>query len=111
MHEPRLRQARQSVGTVSHLKCYSAAVEVAIRELRNDTRTVIAAVERGEEVVLTRRGHPIARIVRIETDPEDLADWLATVTSGRDTGLFTETEQLRHGERDDDTDDRRLGLL
>jgi len=93
---------------VSHLKCYGGDMRVAIRDLRNDTRSVIDAVERGVEVVLTRRGHPIARIVPIEPDVDDLDRWLDQVTAEpHDSGLFTDVERLRREE--DDTDDRRLG--
>lgn len=49
--------------------CYDSAtmlhmtVEVSIRELRNHTARVIAAVEAGEEVVLTSHNRRIADIV------------------------------------------------
>jgi prevent-host-death family protein len=98
-----------SAELLSHVKCYARDVRVAIRDLRNDTRSVIDAVERGVEVVLTRRGHPIARIVPIEPDVDDLDRWLAEVTSDPyDSGLLDDVERLRRDE--DDTDDRRLGL-
>ena len=94
---------------MSHFKCYSENMRVAIRDLRNDTRSVIDAVERGVEVILTRRGHPVARIVPIEPDLDDLDRWLDEVTADpHDSGLFDELERLRRDE--DDTDDRRLGL-
>ena len=64
----------------SHFKCYSRFMRVPIRDLRNDTRAVIEAVERGVDVVLTRRGHPIARIVPMEPDGDDLATWLDAAT-------------------------------
>jgi len=84
-------------------------VRVPIRDLRNDTKAVIDAVERGGDVILTRRGHPIARIVPMEPDDDDLATWLAEITADpTDSGLFEEMERLRRDE--DDTDDRRLGL-
>ncbi|MDQ3587880.1 MAG: type II toxin-antitoxin system prevent-host-death family antitoxin [Actinomycetota bacterium] len=38
-------------------------MEVGIRELRNHTSEVIAAVESGERVTLTVRGNPVADIV------------------------------------------------
>jgi prevent-host-death family protein len=98
-----------SAELLSHVKCYARDVRVAIRDLRNDTRSVIDAVERGVEVVLTRRGHPIARIVPIEPDVDDLDRWLDEVTSvPYDSGLLDDVERLRRDE--DDTDDRRLGL-
>lgn len=38
-------------------------MEVSVRELRNDTARVIAAVGAGEPVTLTVRGEPVADIV------------------------------------------------
>ena len=38
-------------------------MDVGVRELRNNTADVIAAVEAGERVTLTVRGHPVADIV------------------------------------------------
>lgn len=38
-------------------------VEVASRELRNDTAGVLRKVEAGETVVITRRGKPVADLV------------------------------------------------
>ncbi|HEU4706660.1 MAG TPA: type II toxin-antitoxin system prevent-host-death family antitoxin [Solirubrobacterales bacterium] len=39
------------------------SVEVASRELRNDTAGVLRKVEEGEKVVITRRGKPVADLV------------------------------------------------
>jgi len=39
-----------------------------IRELRNNTSAVVRAVEEGQEVTLTNRGRPIARIMPIERE-------------------------------------------
>lgn len=81
-------------------------VRVAIRELRNDTRAVIDAVERGEDVVLTRRGRPVARILPVETDEADLEAWLDEVTADPvDSGLMAEVAAGRRA--DDRADDRR----
>ena len=68
-----------SAKKLSHLKCYALLVRVPIRDLRNDTKAVIDAVERGVDVILTRRGHPIARIVPMEPHDDDLAPWLHAV--------------------------------
>jgi prevent-host-death family protein len=38
-------------------------VEVASRELRNDTAGVLRKVEQGETIVITRRGKPVADLV------------------------------------------------
>ncbi len=70
---------------------------------------MIDAVERGVEVVLTRRGHPIARIVPIEPDDDDLGAWIDEITADpHDSGLLDAIERMRRDE--DDTDDRRLGF-
>lgn len=61
-------------------------MDVSVRELRNHTARVIAAVESGERIVLTVHGRPVADIVprveRSERRPSELllAD-LAEVTS------------------------------
>jgi prevent-host-death family protein len=39
------------------------SVEVASRELRNDTAGLLRRVEEGERVVITRRGKPVADLV------------------------------------------------
>jgi len=38
-------------------------VEVASRELRNDTAGLVRRVEAGEKIVITRRGKPVADLV------------------------------------------------
>lgn len=38
-------------------------VEVASRELRNDTAGLLRRVEEGERIVITRRGKPVADLV------------------------------------------------
>jgi prevent-host-death family protein len=51
-------------------------MDVSVRELRNHTARVVAAVEGGEPVVLTVHGRPVADIVprrvRSERRPSDL---------------------------------------
>jgi prevent-host-death family protein len=47
---------------VSHI-CYGRRMaDVASRELRNETRSVLARVESGEDVVITVDGRPVATI-------------------------------------------------
>jgi prevent-host-death family protein len=48
-------------------------VEVASRELRNDTAGVLRRVEQGDTVVITRRGKPVADLVPHQ---EEAARWL-----------------------------------
>jgi prevent-host-death family protein len=38
-------------------------VEIASRELRNDTAGLLRRVEKGESIVITRRGKPVADLV------------------------------------------------
>jgi len=45
-------------------------MDVSVRELRNHTARVIAAVESGEPVVLTVHGRPVADIVPRQTRSE-----------------------------------------
>jgi prevent-host-death family protein len=51
-------------------------MDVSVRELRNHTARVVAAVEGGEPVVLTVHGRPVADIIprqlRNERRPSDL---------------------------------------
>jgi len=53
MHQTRASQS----ATLCHM------VDVSVRELRNHTARVIAAVQSGEPVVLTVHGRPVADIV------------------------------------------------
>ncbi|MBX3194785.1 MAG: type II toxin-antitoxin system prevent-host-death family antitoxin [Schumannella sp.] len=86
------------------------SMSVAIRELRNNTSAVIAAVEGGEEVVLTNRGRPIARIEPIARErtgkrPFLTRDELSTMRGGRiDTGWLEERSALRAAELASTTD-------
>lgn len=50
------------------------SVEVASRELRNNTAEVLRRVEAGEHVVITRRGKPVASLVPI---PEPGRRWVS----------------------------------
>ena len=48
-------------------------VEVASRELRNDTAGLLRRVEEGERIVITRRGKPVADLV---PHKEESGRWL-----------------------------------
>jgi len=45
-------------------------MEVSAKELRQKTRLLLDMVERGEEVIITYRGRPRARIVSINEGPD-----------------------------------------
>jgi len=86
------------------------SMSVAIRELRNNTSAVIAAIEGGEEVVLTNRGRPIARIEPIASErpgkkPFLTRDELRGMRGGLlDTGWIEERSAQRAAELASATD-------
>jgi prevent-host-death family protein len=54
-------------------------MQVSVRELRNRTAAVVAAVRAGESVTLTSNGEPVADIIPHHTRTRWLpGDWLAT---------------------------------
>jgi prevent-host-death family protein len=81
------------------------SVEVASRELRNDTAGLLRKVEEGETIVITRRGKPVANLGPIR---EERSRWLAPdevmeiVTSfSADPGLRDDLERLAGDTTDD----------
>lgn len=87
--------------------CYirRTIVEIASRELRNETASVLRLVEAGETVVITRRGRPVANLVPHSSDgprwmrPDEV---MAIVESrSADPGLRGDLERLA-GETTDD---------
>ena len=80
-------------------------VEVASRELRNDTAGVLRRVESGETVVITRRGKAVADLVPHRSEE---ARWLTPAEvmeivdgASADPGLRADLERLA-GETTDD---------
>lgn len=79
--------------------------EVASRDLRNDTAGVLARVERGEDVVITVSGRPVARLVPVQPAPrrwigrEELARRLALAQA--DPGLRADLAALAGDTADD----------
>jgi len=70
---------------------------VSVRELRNKTATVVAAVQAGEPVTLTSNGEPVADIVPHRRRARWLpGDWLAQQLGERqaDAKLTADLEQL-----------------
>ncbi|HWO84664.1 MAG TPA: type II toxin-antitoxin system prevent-host-death family antitoxin [Solirubrobacterales bacterium] len=80
-------------------------VEVASRELRNDTAGLLRRVEAGEKVVITRRGKPVADLVpHRPTQPRWLGpdEVMEIVTKfAADPGLKTDLERLAGDTTDD----------
>lgn len=84
------------------LRCRT--MEVGIRTLRNETTRVIAAVEAGERVTLTIRGHPVADIVpHGYRTPWLPGDWLERelVARSADAALAVELDSLAGQTLDD----------
>lgn len=80
-------------------------VEVASRQLRNETAGLLRKVEEGEKVVITRRGKPVADLV---PHREERARWLAPdevmeilTRCSADPGLRDDLERLAGDTTDD----------
>lgn len=85
---------------------------VAVRELKTRLSEYLSQVKAGEEVVVTERGRPIAKIVPLsssESLPDRLADMerrgLVRLGNGRLPDGFWETPRVQDGEG------RALGAL
>jgi prevent-host-death family protein len=87
-------------------RCYirSTIVEVASRELRNETAGLLRRVEAGETVVITRRGKAVADLVPHRESP----DWITpeqvlaiAVGSAADPGLRRDLERIAGDTTDD----------
>ncbi len=85
-------------------------MEVATRELRNDTAGVLRRVEGGETVVITVRGKPVADLVPHRGDEprwmprEELVELLKTHSA--DPGLRDDLKRLAGETADEDSLDR-----
>jgi prevent-host-death family protein len=83
-------------------------MDVSVRELRNHTARVIAAVEAGERVVLTVHGRPVADITprrtRSERRPSELllADLAAIGRLARDLEVESDATDFDVGLSTDD---------
>lgn len=83
-------------------------MDVSVRELRNHTARVIAAVESGEPVVLTVHGRPVADITprrtRSERRPAELllADLTAVSEVAAELGVTSDATDFDVGLTTDD---------
>lgn len=71
-------------------------MEISIRDLRNQTSRVVAAVQAGQRVTLLNRGTPIADIVpHVRRSRWIPGEWIAEQLSGRqaDAALAEELER------------------
>ena len=62
----------------------SAMRTATVRELRNAYSTLLKWIGAGEEIVLTRRGKPIARLVPEQGRRGDRVDWSESPAVKRD---------------------------
>lgn len=67
---------------IHHL--YSSGVDVAVAALRANLREMLERVRRGEEIVVTERGTPVARLVPI--------DWIAALEQLERDGVLSPPE-------------------
>ena len=76
-----------------------ATKEYGVRELRNNTAKVLAAVEAGDQVFLTNRGKRVAELrpVTRESEIDRLLDIADRISPG-DTGAF---DDLMRSKNDD----------
>lgn len=83
-------------------------MDVSVRELRNHTARVIAAVESGEPVVLTVHGRPVAditpRLTRSERRPSEqlLADLAQISNVAQRLGVVSSADDFDVGLTTDD---------
>jgi prevent-host-death family protein len=83
-------------------------MDVSVRELRNHTARVVAAVESGEPVVLTVHGRPVADIVprarRSERRPSELllADLAAIAERAAELSVSSDAADFDVGLTTDD---------
>jgi prevent-host-death family protein len=55
----------------------TSRVEVGVRELKNNLSRYLDRVSDGIEIVVTERGRPVARLLRIDEPADRLADLVA----------------------------------
>ena len=70
----RLQRARLTDTGLSYKMSYMSKRSVSVRELQQNLKRVMARVERGETVEVTRRRRPVARLAPA-TATRPLADW------------------------------------
>ncbi|MFZ5594977.1 MAG: type II toxin-antitoxin system Phd/YefM family antitoxin [Pseudomonadota bacterium] len=76
--------------------------QISLREANQHLSEYIEAVSRGDEVIITRRGKPVAKLVPIEEErhvaPEQQAAWERLKASARplNVGRFVRDECYDH---------------
>ena len=62
------------------MKVASSRVEVGVRDLKNNLSRYLDRVKAGEEVIVTDRGRPVARLTALDAPTDRLAELIATGT-------------------------------
>ena len=55
----------------------TSRVEVGVRDLKNNLSRYLGRVQDGEEVIVTDRGRPVARLAALDHDTDRLVDLVA----------------------------------
>lgn len=77
MTDPRRSCPSSQGGYNDGMKVASLRSEVGIRELKNGLSKYIDRVEAGEEVIVTDRGRPVAKLSPLDASDDRLADLVA----------------------------------
>ena len=54
-----------------------AAAQFNIHEAKTQLSRIVSRVEAGEEIVISRDGHPVAKVVRLDSSVRRSTAWLA----------------------------------
>lgn len=95
---------RMALRTASHM-CYGRRMsDVASRELRNNTRAVLARVESGESITITVDGRPVATIEPIGRRDRSMSreEFVRRLLPAQaDPGLMRELREMNPDTTDD----------
>jgi prevent-host-death family protein len=79
---PRIcRPATTGIGLSSYnesMKVATSRIEVGVRELKNNLSRYLDRVQQGEEVIVTDRGRPVARLSALGHSADRLGELIAT---------------------------------
>jgi len=76
-------------------------ITVSVRDLRNNTASVVASVTSGESVTLTSNGRPVARIEPLDPYLKPYLTWEEFLAMPKaDPGLWTQIKAMRELETD-----------
>ena len=84
--------------------CYDARMEVGSRELRNNTRALLARVEAGESITITVAGRPVALLEPVDRRPRFISrgEFVRRVVANQaDAGLRLDLATLAPETTDD----------